>query len=97
VAGAAPAGFLAGAAADDPFPWESGGAGAAVLAKPAGMAKGGGAARPTMVLPTAGFAIDFPVVGQVRVSGRCCFSQWGQGFNTGGTAGSTTRARLYPG
>jgi hypothetical protein len=91
VAGAAPAGFLAGAAADDAFPWDPCGAGAAVLGKPAGMGKGGGAARPMTVLPIAGFAIDFPVVGQVRVSGRCCFSQWGQGFNTGGAAGSTTR------
>jgi len=96
-AAGAPAGFLAGAAADDAFPWDPGGAGAAVLGKPAGMAKGGGAAKPTMVLPIAGFAIDFPVVGQVRVSGRCCFSQWGQGFKTGVTTGSTTRAQLYPG
>ena len=97
VPGAAPAGFLAGSVADDAFPWDPGGVGAAGLGKPAGIAKDGGAARPMMVLPTAGFAIDFPVVGQVRVSGRCCFSQWGQGFSTGGTAGSTTRARLYPG
>jgi hypothetical protein len=50
------------------------------LGNPAGMAKLGGAARPTMVFPKVGPSSDFPVVGQVRVSGRCCFWQWGQIF-----------------
>jgi hypothetical protein len=39
------------------------------------MAKLGGAARPTMVFPKVGPSSDFPVMGQVRVSGRCCFWQ----------------------
>ena len=45
------------------------------LGNPAGMAKLGGAARPTMVFPKVKPSSDFPVMGQVRVSGRCCFWQ----------------------
>ncbi|HEX7597396.1 MAG TPA: hypothetical protein VF518_04220 [Polyangia bacterium] len=58
------------------------------LANRAGMGNDGGAAMPKMVLLDPGASIDFPAAGQVRVSGRCCFPQWGQGFASGFTAGS---------
>jgi len=67
---AAAAGF-----ADDVSCWGSDFTAAAGLGNPAGIDKGGGAARPTLVLPNDGLSSDFPVIGQVRVSGRCCFSQ----------------------
>ena len=65
-------GLLGKPAGNETFPWVSSRLPTAGRGKPAGMDKDGGAARPTMVWP-AGFAIDFPVVGQMRVSGRCCF------------------------
>ncbi len=77
--GAAATGLAAGAAAGDVFGADSDVA-AAGLRNPAGMGIGGGAAIPKMVFPAARLSINFPVVGQVRVSGRCCFSQWGQVF-----------------
>jgi hypothetical protein len=70
--GAAAAG---GAAGDEVFGWDFDSAAAAGLPNPEGMGRPGGAAIPTMVLPKFGLSINFPVVGQVRVSGRCCFSQ----------------------
>jgi hypothetical protein len=73
--GAADTGLAGGAVADDVFCWGSDFIAAAGLENPAGMAKRGGAARPTWVLPNVGLSRDFPVTGQVRVSGRCCFSQ----------------------
>ena len=78
--GAADMGLAGGAAADDVSCWGSDFIAAAGLGNPAGMAKLGGAARPTMVLPNVGLSRGFPVMGQVRVSGRCCLWQWGQGF-----------------
>ena len=78
--GAAATGLASGAAADDVFCPGSDFIAAAGLGNPAGMAKLGGAARPTMVFPNVGLSSNFPVMGQVRVSGRCCFWQWGQGF-----------------
>ena len=78
--GAAATGLAGGAAADDVFCPGSDFIAAAGLGNPAGMAKLGGAARPTMVFPNVGLSSNFPVMGQVRVSGRCCFWQWGQGF-----------------
>ncbi len=96
VGDAAAGGFAAGAAAGEAFCLDSDVVASAGFGNPAGMAKGGGAASPTMVLRDAGLSISFPVVGQVRVSGRCCFSQWGQGFAARFTAGSASRAALYP-
>jgi hypothetical protein len=66
--------------------WESGDSAGIGLANRAGMGKEGGAAMPKMVLLDTGASIAFPVAGQVRVSGRCCFPQWGQGFASGFTA-----------
>jgi hypothetical protein len=73
--GAADTGLAGGAAADDVFCPGSAFIAASGLGNPAGMAKLGGAARPTWVLPSVGLSSDFPVMGQVRVSGRCCFWQ----------------------
>ncbi|MGB8298721.1 MAG: hypothetical protein WCG85_25115, partial [Polyangia bacterium] len=87
--GAAVTGFAGGGAAVTGFAGSTGARGfaggvfcldsdfaaAAGLGNPAGMAKLGGAARPTMVFPRVGPSSDFPVMGQVRVSGRCCFWQ----------------------
>jgi hypothetical protein len=78
--GAADTGLAGGAAADDVFCPGSAFIAATGLGNPAGMAKLGGAARPTMVFPNVGLSSNFPVMGQVRVSGRCCFWQWGQDF-----------------
>ena len=68
-------GFATETTADDAFCWGSDVVDAAGLGNPAGIGKDGGAATPKMVLPNAVLSINFPVVGQVRVSGRCCFSQ----------------------
>ena len=65
------------------------------LAKRVGMGMGGGAAMPRMVLFRTAASISLPVAGQVRVSGRCCFPQWGQGFASGFTAGSAVKISLY--
>jgi hypothetical protein len=80
--GMATTGLAGGAAGADVLCWGSVFVAAAGLGNPAGMAKLGGAAMPAIVLPNDGLSSDFPVVGQVRVSGRCCFSQWGQNFKT---------------
>jgi|GEM_PF-601897 MoxR-like ATPase len=80
--GRADAGF-AGAATAGAFCQDFEVDAAAGLRNPAGMGRGGGATLPTRIPPNVGLLINFPVVGHVRISGECCFSQWGQGFTTG--------------